>query len=190
MVPECVPALTSPELLRRELRAGTAAYGGLCAVGAGRSCTQSHEPSWLTPCCRARLGEPLCSNYRTSDNSICNAQPRCLFLVAVCIRLYAVVLLLGLLFLSCRKASQTLTRRNGLQSALPVYFGEVFVCRDVVPEGETQSETATPGNEFIKKPMRALPSLPPARRAGMPLPLPISEGRIGAALLISNRSVP
>lgn len=133
MVPECVPALTSPELLRRELRAGTAAYGGLCAVGAGRSCTQSHEPSWLTPCCRARLGEPLCSNYRTSDNSICNAQPRCLFLVAVCIRLYAVVSLLGLLFLSCRKASQTLTRRNGLQSALPVYFGEVFVCRDVVP---------------------------------------------------------
>lgn len=55
MVLERVPALTSPELLQRELRAGTAAYGGLRAVDAGRSCTQCPEPSSLTPCCRARL---------------------------------------------------------------------------------------------------------------------------------------
>lgn len=84
-----------------------------------------------------RLERSFCNNYKTSDDSICNAQCRCLFTVSG----YCLHSALSCHFANSAslvlKSIKNFNKEKQINSTLLLFFKEIFVCQDIVPEGDS-----------------------------------------------------
>lgn len=109
-------------------------------TGTGSSAPRSQP--WLTPAflpraAMLRLERSFCKNYKTWDDSICNAQRWCLFAVSG----YCLHSALSCHFANSAspalKSIKNFNKEKQINSTLLLFFKEIFVCQDIVPEGDS-----------------------------------------------------